>query len=363
MNPKLKYTESKHKQPFFEINNDMYMIFQDKSSLNFNSCNSFIIKTDNKITIIDPGCSRLNLIKTFKKLDIEIKSIKNIILTHSHSDHYVLVKYLRKKTNLEVYIHSYDQEFLKNKSKYIDFLFDLTFFKNRPKFHDFYQVLLFFSNADDQADDIQTHLNPIIKNIFNTWNIYNIYPDHIYSDNDILPGNLKVIHLPGHTPGHCGLISLNHPLIFSADIDFNKRGPVVSSKYANISDFKNSLNKLIRLIQQYKIQYLYPSHWNPIFSDLEVKIKDFYNKVEIKQNQIIDILKSKEKMTIDEITQETFKKFTSYFSAFITDSTKDSLIVAEASDLLTNRNYLIELKRLNKVKRLLINQHEYWKIY
>ena len=45
--------------------------------------------------------------------------------------------------------------------------------------------------------------------------------DRTFADNDLLPfwGGLRVIHLPGHTHGHCGFYSERHDLLF-------QRGPL-----------------------------------------------------------------------------------------------------------------------------------------
>ena len=42
--------------------------------------------------------------------------------------------------------------------------------------------------------------------------------DRCISDGDELPfwGGLRVVHLPGHTEGHCGFYSARHDLLFSA---------------------------------------------------------------------------------------------------------------------------------------------------
>lgn len=358
-----EFRKIKKSKSFYKIDDNTYMIFQDKTSVNFNSCNCYLIKNDNKTIIIDPGCSRNNLIQTLKEIKAKIKDIKSIILTHSHSDHYALVNYLKEKAQSEVYIHHSDSELLEDTSKYIDSLFDRSFFKSRTKFKDLYRILEYFSNKEKNEDpDKDLDLNPSIKSIFDTWNIYSIKPDHEFNDNDTLPGNLKVIHLPGHTPGHCGLLHPDHSIIFCADIDFNKRGPVVSNKYANIKDYKESINKLIKMVRNHKIKHLFPGHWNPIFSNPGASLKSFYNDFEIKQEKILKILSQKEKMTIDKITAETLKEFLDYFADLIDDSTKDSLLVAEASELITNINYLKELKRLKQVKKTIIKNKEYWKL-
>ena len=43
---------------------------------------------------------------------------------------------------------------------------------------------------------------------------------HALADDDLLPfwGGLRVVHLPGHTLGHCGFYSPRHDLLFSGDL-------------------------------------------------------------------------------------------------------------------------------------------------
>ncbi|MHA1377667.1 MAG: MBL fold metallo-hydrolase [Candidatus Helarchaeota archaeon] len=362
MQPENRYKEIKRKSRFFRICDNILMIFQEKTSVNYNSCNSYIIKDGNRITIIDPGISRLKLKHALKIMGLEIQNIKNIILTHAHSDHYVLVGYLCKKVQPDIYIHRYDREFLENSKKYIDFLFDISFFKNRPKFRDFYRILEYFSREIDENKRDDLDLNSAIKGVFDTWKIYSIKPDFEYKNHDSLPGELKAIHLPGHTPGHSGLLCKNMSIIFCADIDFNKRGPTVSSKFSSIHSYKKSIKKLIKIIQGYRIKYLYPGHWNPIFSEFVTNLNNFSEKFVEKEDKISKLLNEKGKMTIDEISQETFKGFSLNFKDFLDDTNRDSLLIAEASDLMTNRNYLIEMKRLNKINNIFISGKEYWKL-
>ncbi|MHA1230173.1 MAG: hypothetical protein ACTSRP_14565 [Candidatus Helarchaeota archaeon] len=194
--------------------------------------------------------------------------------------------------------------------------------------------------------------------VFDNWNIYEIIPDHVFKDKDILPPNLQVLHLPGHTPGHCGFKFEN--VIFSADIDLNKRGPVVSSVYSNIFSYKQSVNKLINIIKRDNIKILLPGHWNAIFSDIIKKLKIYYNEIIKKEKMILNILSKNVRMTIEDLTNETIKDFIDELKKFLTEDTKDSLLIARAAEIITNINYLNELLRLNKVKKVIINDKEYW---
>jgi glyoxylase-like metal-dependent hydrolase (beta-lactamase superfamily II) len=44
--------------------------------------------------------------------------------------------------------------------------------------------------------------------------------DRTFADGDVLPfwGGLEIVHLPGHTRGHCGFYSARHDLLFSGDL-------------------------------------------------------------------------------------------------------------------------------------------------
>jgi glyoxylase-like metal-dependent hydrolase (beta-lactamase superfamily II) len=355
-----KFKRIKASSPYYEIDSNTCMVFHERSSVNFNSCNSYVITEGKEITLIDPGCSRESLTETLRALNVELHNIKNVLLTHAHSDHYGLVRFLRQNTKCEVYVHELDREFLEDTTKYVDFLFERALLKNRPKFRDLYQILENFVGREKASTShVNSEVNPIIEMVFNTWDIESIVPDHEFHDNDTLPGNLKTLHLPGHTPGHSGFKHLTKPIMFCGDIDFNTRGPVVSSTNANIFDFKQSIRKLKDLVRVQRISRLFPGHWHPVFSGLEDRLESFGKEFDKKEEQILGILDG-ECLTLDEVTQETFKDFISYFQDFVSEDTRDSLLVGEASELQTNRNYLKELEREKKVIKKHLGLQECW---
>ena len=75
---------------------------------------------------------------------------------------------------------------------------------------------------------------------------------------------------------------------------------------------------------------------------------------------ILNILSKNVRMTIEDLTNETIKDFIDELKKFLTEDTKDSLLIARAAEIITNINYLNELLRLNKVKKVIINDKEYW---
>ena len=48
---------------------------------------------------------------------------------------------------------------------------------------------------------------------------------------------IKVLHTPGHTPGHLSFFIPEHRLLFTADVDLTRFGPFYGHDFANINDF------------------------------------------------------------------------------------------------------------------------------
>jgi glyoxylase-like metal-dependent hydrolase (beta-lactamase superfamily II) len=89
------------------------------------------------------------------------------------------------------------------------------------------------------------------------------------SDGDELPfwGGLRVVHLPGHSVGHCGFWSERHRLLFSADLFASYLGfvhlppPILNSQPELIP---GSLEKARRLDPRWMI----PNHYDRLDGDL-----------------------------------------------------------------------------------------------
>jgi glyoxylase-like metal-dependent hydrolase (beta-lactamase superfamily II) len=89
------------------------------------------------------------------------------------------------------------------------------------------------------------------------------------SDGEELPfwGGLRVIHLPGHTAGHCGFYSAKHDLLFSGDMFasyfFNvHRPPAILNSVPE--HFPASVEKVRRL----NPRWIVPSHYDYLDGEL-----------------------------------------------------------------------------------------------
>ena len=339
-------------QIYTQITKDIILIYQDSmESLNFNSCNSYLIKINNNdYVIIDPGCSKRKLNITLKENNINYSNLKQVFLTHGHSDHIALLDFLRKKNNnIEISIHELDRRYVENSIKYYNMLFDLALFEKKKEFSEFIQAINYYCipNSNDQIKNS-------FKIVFDIWNVKNRKIDYTFKDGDVLPGNLKVIHAPGHTPGMCIFFREKDKILFSSDIHLSKLGASVSGNAGNIYMFKNSINEIIKMVEKRTVKMILSGHGkNPISNNLKEQLLKFYNTLIVKENQLITLLQDYGLMNLEEITNLTFKIYIKRFEKYLTNRDfKDSIIIAKASDMMTNLNILNELERKGKIKKV-----------
>jgi hydroxyacylglutathione hydrolase len=72
---------------------------------------------------------------------------------------------------------------------------------------------------------------------------------------DLGGATLRVVHLPGHTSGHCGLIVEPDDVVFLADIDLSSFGPYYGDRSSSLDDFERSLVKCRELDAQWYVTF------------------------------------------------------------------------------------------------------------
>lgn len=125
--------------------------------------------------------------RVMERAGVGPRDVRAILLTHGHIDHAGSVAVLKEWTGAPVYAHALEQAHIDGKFPYrglarITGLLEATA-----------RAILSYRSV------------PI---------------DVLIRDGDELPfwGGLRVVHLPGHTMGHCGFYSAKHDLLFSGDL-------------------------------------------------------------------------------------------------------------------------------------------------
>ena len=164
--------------------------------------------------LIDTGVSDRRLKKLKRNYNVN-----HVLLSHWHEDH---ISGNNMLDNTKFYCHPKDKHIIE----------DLT------KMDEFYGVK--GMSFDNIYDDVMKMLN-----------MSNTKIDGLFNDNEILDlGNdmqLKVIHTPGHSAGHCSFYELNSQIAFLADIDLTSFGPWYAGIDSGVMDFEESIKKLINI--------------------------------------------------------------------------------------------------------------------
>ncbi|MFX1493451.1 MAG: MBL fold metallo-hydrolase [Promethearchaeota archaeon] len=163
--------------------------------------------------IIDTGISSRLLRKLKRKFQIN-----NVLLSHWHEDH---TSGNRLLPNVKFLIHFND--------KYL--------IENVDKFNVYYGIL------NTPAAETFTWLEESLK-LKNTKIEKTLEDNQLIKIADYL--NLKVIHTPGHTAGHCSFYELNSKLAFLADIDLTNF-VFYAGIDSDLLDFEKSIEKLEKL--------------------------------------------------------------------------------------------------------------------
>lgn len=125
--------------------------------------------------------------RLFHRLNLAPHSLKAIILTHGHLDHAGNLAWLKDWSGAPVCAHPAEQRHIDGTYPYRGL--------NR-----------WCGRLESFGRGLFRHRSAAI--------------DLPLADGQELPywGGLRVIHLPGHTRGHCGFLSLRHNLLFSGDM-------------------------------------------------------------------------------------------------------------------------------------------------
>jgi len=149
----------------------------------------FLLENGDESVMIDTGLfgEPLFIRRLVRRLGLQPYSIKGILLTHGHLDHAGNLARLKQWTGASVFAHAAEQEHINGTYPY--------------------QGVNRWCGRLEAAGRKLFRYRPALIDVF-------------LSDGQQLPfwGGLQVLHLPGHTPGHCGFFSRRHNLLFSGDM-------------------------------------------------------------------------------------------------------------------------------------------------
>ena len=150
------------------------------------------VEDQDDLTLIDPSfLSQIPILENYL-LDVgyDIKDIKRIILTHSQA-----ANEIKKRSGAKIYSHWIESRYL---------------IHNPP-----YQGPPTTQETVDKFEKLGVSMKALIKE-YGSFEVEPICVNEQVLDGDMI-GSLKVIHTPGHTPGHISLYYEKDKLLLGAD--------------------------------------------------------------------------------------------------------------------------------------------------
>jgi len=353
-----------------------FILIRPKYNYRMNA--SVIIIKNNPPVVIDAGTPAdpgITAIKNaFKKHQINPKSVKYIIITHSHQDHcFNLWNLQRLCSNAKTICHRNSSYQIKNlagvpsswikaidslgKSKMLKYLYKTL---STPTMILFYQSIHIYTKVDYtlnftcSAKDFHVENMPKIK-------VGNL--------------TLRFIHTPGHEPGHLTILDSNKNLFLGDFVPFT---PWITPVEGALDKMINSIKLILRL-QEKDVERAVRSHGDfrrdpnykgkrndngPWFSEKatwevapwneeKARFKYWLDKI-YESLDIIPHLLRKRVMNTYEITQKIiphYENYSFYMRQFFIPPTVTWIL-----------SYCMKLEKQGVIKRIYKNKHLYWSI-
>ena len=155
------------------------------------------IENADDLTLIDPSfLPQLPILENYVlNAGFNMMNVRRIILTHLHIDHAQAANEIRKRTGAKIYSHWIEAGYLAHNPPY-----------NGPP--TILAITDVFKKSGLSVEELTKE--------FGSMELEPIIVDEQVSDGDTI-GSLKVIHTPGHTPGHISLYYDEDRILFGAD--------------------------------------------------------------------------------------------------------------------------------------------------
>jgi glyoxylase-like metal-dependent hydrolase (beta-lactamase superfamily II) len=202
-----------------------------------------------------PGDAK-RLRRAVERLGAGPKDVRAIILTHGHLDHAGSLAVLKAWTGAPVYAHPLEQVHIDGKFPY--------------------RKTARICGALEMIGRGLSHYQPASIDV-------------PLADGDVLPfwGGLRVVHLPGHTLGHCGFYSSRHDLLFTGDL-WVRFMMLVQMSPPLFSDDVSLVPASMRKARAIGARWIVPNHYDrPDAVRLRRRFEELCEEMERKKNAVV----------------------------------------------------------------------------
>ncbi len=260
-----------------EIVPGIYQITSTLEGITSSSVNSYLIRDYDSYAIIDTGWNNPTCIESMERqlaeTGIRFNDIKKVLITHCHNDHLGIMGRFKELNQAVIYLHRNDMELTK-----IIYNQEHNYWLETDKF-------------------LQSHGIPTSE--LTPWE-YTL-PDPVLAPPDILLQGgeeipvgeyvLKVIHTPGHTPGHISFFEPKRKLLFSGDVILPTTIPNAAGHIQHMTNPLHLYLNSLKMLREFEINLVLPGH-ESIFSQHRQRIDEIINHYRQKDATITQIFNS-----------------------------------------------------------------------
>jgi glyoxylase-like metal-dependent hydrolase (beta-lactamase superfamily II) len=241
--------------------------------------NTYLIEDKKGFTIVDPGWNTDEAFSTLHNALIKsghnFQSIKQIVITHVHPDHYGMAGRIRELSGATIAMHHIEKDFIEPRYVKMDQLL--------------YQTDRFMA-ANGVPEDEMTELRDASLDVINY--VVAAQPDITLHNGDAITAGVfkfQVIWTPGHSSGHICLYDAEKKLLIAGDHILPRITPNVS---VNPQSIENPLGRYLQSLEEIKrldIDLTLPGHDEP-FHNLNIRINEIAHHHFIRNLEILEVI-------------------------------------------------------------------------
>ncbi len=196
---------------------------------------------DDGVWLVDAGWdrpeSRGALEAGLAEASVELSDVTGILVTHVHADHYGLAGWIREESDCWIGMHPADAAHIRDRYQDPTPLLE--------------QGDRWLRSAGVPEDTVATLRDASLRVL---GNVHAVVPDRDLRDGNVLDspvGEVRVVHTPGHTPGHLCFDLPSHGAVFTGDHLLQRITPIVGwhpqSDADPLGDYLGSLDRIVDL--------------------------------------------------------------------------------------------------------------------
>jgi glyoxylase-like metal-dependent hydrolase (beta-lactamase superfamily II) len=241
--------------------------------------NTYLIEDRKGFLLIDPGWntdeSFSMLHNRLIKSGHDFQSIKQIVITHIHPDHYGMAGRIRELSGATIAMHHIEKDFIE--PRYV---------KMEQLLHQTDRMMV----ANGVPEDEITVLRDASLDVINY--VVPAQPDKVLHNGDTITAGVfkfKVLWTPGHSSGHICLYEPEKKVLISGDHILPKITPNVS---VNPQSIENPLGRYLQSLEEIKqldIELTLPGHDQP-FQNLKLRINEIAHHHFIRNLEMLEVI-------------------------------------------------------------------------